>query len=385
MLRNVPHLALIPLVILWFGIDESAKIFLVALGTLFPIYINTWHGIRNIDRGLVEMARSYGLSGFSLFVHVILPGALPSIMVGVRFALGLMWLTLIVAETISANSGIGYLAMNAREFLQTDVVVVAIILYALLGKLADGTPLLLNGVTKRYGENTILNGLDLHIPAGQFVAVVGRSGGGKSTLLRLLAGLEAPNGGEILAGTTPLANIQDDTRMMFQDARLLPWKTVIDNVGLGLKGNWRDEARQALAAVGLENRAGEWPAALSGGQKQRVALARALIHRPGLLLLDEPLGALDALTRIEMQDLIESLWQAHGFTVLLVTHDVSEAVAMADRVLLIENGKIGLDLTVDIPRPRRVGSARLAELEAEVLNRVMKRGEAEIQRIKANA
>ena len=131
------HLALIPLVILWFGIDESAKIFLVALGTLFPIYINTWHGIRNIDRGLVDMARSYGLSGIPLFIHVILPGALPSIMVGVRFALGLMWLTLIVAETISANSGIGYLAMNAREFLQTDVVVVAIILYALLGNLAD--------------------------------------------------------------------------------------------------------------------------------------------------------------------------------------------------------------------------------------------------------
>lgn len=147
-------------------------------------------------------------------------------------------------------------------------------------RLNQGTPLLLNGVTKRYGENTILNGLDLHISAGQFVAVVGRSGGGKSTLLRLLAGLEAPNGGDILAGTTPLANIQDDTRMMFQDARLLPWKTVIDNVGLGLKGNWREEARRALAAVGLENRAGEWPAALSGGQKQRVALARALIHRP---------------------------------------------------------------------------------------------------------
>jgi sulfonate transport system ATP-binding protein len=142
----------------------------------------------------------------------------------------------------------------------------------------------------------------------------------------------------------------------------------------GSEGNWRDAARQALAAVGLENRAGEWPAALSGGQKQRVALARALIHRPGLLLLDEPLGALDALTRLEMQDLIVSLWQEHGFTVLLVTHDVSEAVAMADRVLLIEEGKIGLDLTVDIPRPRRVGSARLAELEAEVLDRVMKRG-----------
>lgn len=144
-------------------------------------------------------------------------------------------------------------------------------------RLNQGTPLLLSGVTKRYGDNTILNGLDLHIPAGQFVAVVGRSGGGKSTLLRLLAELEAPNGGDILAGTTPLSNIQDDTRMMFQDARLLPWKSVIDNVGLGLKGNWRDEARQALAAVGLENRADEWPAALSGGQKQRVALAAGLI------------------------------------------------------------------------------------------------------------
>ncbi|MGE9550556.1 aliphatic sulfonate ABC transporter permease SsuC [Erwinia amylovora] len=150
MIRNVPHLALIPLVILWFGIDESAKIFLVALGTLFPIYLNTYHGIRNIDRGLVEMARSYGLSGWSLFIQVILPGALPSIMVGVRFALGLMWLTLIVAETISANSGIGYLAMNAREFLQTDVVVVAIILYALLGKLADVSALLLERVWLRW-------------------------------------------------------------------------------------------------------------------------------------------------------------------------------------------------------------------------------------------
>ncbi len=150
MLRNVPHLALIPLVILWFGIDESAKIFLVALGTLFPIYLNTYHGIRNVDRGLVEMARSYGLSGWSLFVQVILPGALPSIMVGVRFALGLMWLTLIVAETISANAGIGYLAMNAREFLQTDVVMVAIILYALLGKLADVSALLLERVWLRW-------------------------------------------------------------------------------------------------------------------------------------------------------------------------------------------------------------------------------------------
>ena len=228
----------------------------------------------------------------------------------------------------------------------------------------------------------MLSGLDLHIAAGQFVALVGRSGGGKSTLLRLLAGLEAPDNGELLAGTTPLARMQEDTRMMFQDARLLPWKSVIDNVGLGLRDNWRDAARQALAAVGLEQRADEWPAALSGGQKQRVALARALIHRPGLLLLDEPLGALDALTRLEMQDLIVSLWQEHGFTVLLVTHDVSEAVAMADRVLMIEEGKIGLDIAIDVPRPRRTGQARLAELEAEVQDRVMRRSATEQPRLR---
>ena len=137
MVRNIPALALIPLVILWFGIDESAKLFLVAVGVFFPIYLNTFHGIRSVDRGLVEMARSYGLSGWALHRHVILPGALPSVLVGLRFSLGLMWVLLIVAETISAQAGIGYLTMNAREFLQTDVVLVGILLYALLGKLAD--------------------------------------------------------------------------------------------------------------------------------------------------------------------------------------------------------------------------------------------------------
>jgi sulfonate transport system permease protein len=137
MLRNVPHLAIIPMVILWFGIGEEAKIFLVAAGVLFPVYLNTFHGIRTVDQGLVEMARVYGLGPGALFWRVIFPAALPSILVGLRYALGIMWLTLIVAETISASSGIGYMTMNAREFMQTDVVVLGIIMYALLGKLAD--------------------------------------------------------------------------------------------------------------------------------------------------------------------------------------------------------------------------------------------------------
>lgn len=137
MIRNIPALALIPLVILWFGIDETAKLFLLAVGVFFPVYLNTFHGIRSADQGLIEMARSYGLSGWALYRDVILPAALPSILVGVRFSLGLVWVLLIVAETISAQSGIGYMTMNAREFLQTDVVLVGILLYALLGKFAD--------------------------------------------------------------------------------------------------------------------------------------------------------------------------------------------------------------------------------------------------------
>ena len=137
MLRNIPHLALIPLVILWFGIGEEAKIFLVAIGVLFPIYLNTYHGVHTVDQGLLEMGKVYGLKPLELFWQIILPSALPAILVGVRFSLGIMWLTLIVSETIAADSGIGYMAMNAREFLQTDVVVFSILLYALLGKLAD--------------------------------------------------------------------------------------------------------------------------------------------------------------------------------------------------------------------------------------------------------
>ncbi|GIN12725.1 sulfonate ABC transporter [Shouchella clausii] len=137
MIRNIPHLALLPLVIVWLGIGEASKIFLVALGVMFPIYINTLHGIRSVNRGYIEMGKMYGLQGWGLFRHVYLPGALPSIFVGIRYALGVMWLTLIVAETIATSDGIGYLAMNARQFMQTEVIIVTIIIYALFGKLAD--------------------------------------------------------------------------------------------------------------------------------------------------------------------------------------------------------------------------------------------------------
>jgi sulfonate transport system ATP-binding protein len=236
---------------------------------------------------------------------------------------------------------------------------------------SGGAAVVAHRLSKRYGEREVLSEVDLTIAPGEFAAIVGRSGCGKSTLLRLLAGLESADGGAITFDGSARAAHQPDIRIMFQDARLLPWKRVLDNVALGLKGaDALDRARQALAQVGLADRARDWPAVLSGGQRQRVALARALVHTPRLLLLDEPLGALDALTRIEMHGLIERLWLRHGFTALLVTHDVSEAVALADRVVLIENHRIGLDERVPLARPRARGAAFDA-IEGRVLQRVL--------------
>jgi sulfonate transport system ATP-binding protein len=230
-----------------------------------------------------------------------------------------------------------------------------------------GAHLDVRGLTKRYAGRTVLDAVHLRIEPGEFVAVVGRSGCGKSTLLRAIAGLELPDAGQVQLGG---GGQNPEVRMMFQDARLLPWKTVLQNVALGLKDG-AARARIALQSVGLLDRADDWPAALSGGQRQRVALARALVHEPRLLLLDEPLGALDALTRIEMQQLIEALWTARGFTAVLVTHDVQEAVVLADRILLIEQGRLALDLDVSLTRPRARGSVEFGALEQKVLDRVL--------------
>ena len=242
----------------------------------------------------------------------------------------------------------------------------------------QGVRLEVRGVDKRYGTRDVLKKAELTIEPGEFVAIVGRSGCGKSTLLRLVAGLEAASAGRIRVDGQALDGLSGDTRIMFQDSRLLPWKRVADNVALGLPPGQRAAAAEVLARVGLGDRLGEWPARLSGGQRQRVALARALVHNPRLLLLDEPLGALDALTRIEMHRLIEGLWQASGFTALLVTHDVQEAVALADRVILIEDGQIALDQRIDLPRPRSHGDAAFAALEKRILDRVLQKPAADL-------
>jgi sulfonate transport system ATP-binding protein len=236
-----------------------------------------------------------------------------------------------------------------------------------------GLSLTIRGLRKSFGDNEVLRGIDLHIPAGQFVAIVGRSGCGKSTLLRLIAGLESATAGSIGFGEQARA---EDIRVMFQEPRLVPWARVLSNVEVGLgrdraSADAQARAEHALVEVGLGDKRGQWPAVLSGGQKQRVALARALVSHPRVLAFDEPLGALDALTRISMQRLLERVWHDQAFTAILVTHDVAEAIALADRVLVIEDGRIAHDISVDIPRPRRRGAAELAALEGAILKNLL--------------
>ncbi|SFQ36494.1 MULTISPECIES: ABC transporter ATP-binding protein [Actinomadura] len=217
------------------------------------------------------------------------------------------------------------------------------------------------GLRRVFGERAVLDGVDLDIVPGEFVALLGASGSGKSTLLRALAGLDGEGSGEI--------GVPGRRAVVYQEHRLLPWSRVWDNVVLGLRGRGlRERAEAALAEVGLTARADAWPLTLSGGESQRVALARALVRTPDLLLLDEPFGALDALTRLNAQALVADLWAEHRPAVLLVTHDVEEALLLADRALLLAGGRIARDYVVDLPRPRSLDDPRFIALRRDLLD-----------------
>jgi sulfonate transport system ATP-binding protein len=205
----------------------------------------------------------------------------------------------------------------------------------------------IRGLVRSFGDRTVLDGLDLDIADGEFVALLGRSGSGKSTLLRALARLDRDVAG------SGLVEVPENSSVVFQDARLLPWQRVLANVILGLRGpDAGERGRAALAEVGLAGRERAWPNELSGGEQQRVALARSLVSEPDLLLADEPFGALDALTRIKMHGLLRELCARHRPAVLLVTHDVDEAITLADRVVLLDTGHIAVDQAIDLPAPR---------------------------------
>ncbi len=228
----------------------------------------------------------------------------------------------------------------------------------------NGAGLAFDAVSRQFGTRRVLDGLSLQVPAGQFVALIGPSGVGKSTLLRLVAGLDRADAGRITLHNT---SGPPDVRIMFQEDRMMPWRSVLRNVTLGLRGA-DARARELLAAVGLQGREYDYPVVLSGGQRQRVALARALIHEPDLLLLDEPFGALDAITRAAMQLLLADLLRQRPRTVLLVTHDVEEALLLADRVLLLGNEGVVRDLAITQDRPRHRGDPAIALLKEQLLD-----------------
>ncbi|WP_338682777.1 ABC transporter ATP-binding protein [Streptomyces acidiscabies] len=226
-----------------------------------------------------------------------------------------------------------------------------------------GQAVRVEGLTRSFDGRAVIDNLQLDIRPGEFVALLGRSGCGKSTLLRILAGLDREIEGTVL--------VPRRKAVAFQAPRLMPWKRVWRNVLLGLPGNpSRDVADKALEEVGLGHRADAWPKTLSGGEAQRASLARALVREPDLLLLDEPFGALDALTRINAQRLVGELWRRRGCAVLLVTHDVEEAVLLADRVLVMDGGVIAHEQQIDLERPRKLSDPRFAELRAELLGRL---------------
>lgn len=240
-----------------------------------------------------------------------------------------------------------------------------------------GVTFQIDRVDRDFGDTPVLRDITLEARAGEFLCIVGRSGSGKTTLLKLLAGLDQPTGGRLNIGGQPLRGPHQAVRIMFQEARLLPWLSVVDNVLLGVGGASRAAAQPLLGRVGLAERAGDWPATLSGGQRQRVALARALAANPALLLLDEPLGSLDALTRIEMQRLLEDLWLERQFTALLITHDVDEAVTLADRVLLLEAGQFRAQWHIDLPRPRTPATPGFGRLVEHILERILSRSNSQ--------
>lgn len=238
----------------------------------------------------------------------------------------------------------------------------------------NGYGIEIKNLTKDFGALKVLEDINLKISSGDFVAIVGHSGCGKSTLLRIIAGLDFPTEGSIKLNGNEVNGVNSNVRFLFQEARLLPWKSVLANVVIGTPDKNEAIAALSLERVGLINKKGEWPGVLSGGQKQRVSLARALAGKPKVLLLDEPLGALDALTRIEMQELIEKLWEEQCFTGILVTHDVSEAVKLANRVILMDEKRITLDLRITLPRPR-VKDNDTNYFEKYILKKVMKIGQ----------
>lgn len=426
-LRVVPPLSLVPLLILWLGIDEAPKLAIVVLASFFPVYLSSLSALRSVTGAYRELARVLGLTMGETVRHILIPGAAPGILTGLRLGFGYAWRALVGAELIAAASGLGYLIEDASALARTDVVMAGILTIAVLGILCDAlfrraAARLEPGARRRAGSGALrlqrdepreprelrklqkarpsaelpgialdaltvrhpgaaaptLDRLTLEIPAGRVAAVLGRSGCGKTTLIRAIAGLmDAQSGAVRFTGSS-----RPRLSMVFQDPTLLSWKTVRENVALSVlrecAAAGRDAVRDprvedALRLAGLLDRAEAFPAELSGGQRQRVGFARALACEPEVLLMDEPFGALDALTRRELQDESVRIFERRRMTVLMITHDVREAVRMADEAVILGDGGVAARFALALPRPRRLSDPGVGALEERILEVLMRR------------
>ena len=396
-LRAVPSIAWIPLFILWLGIFETSKVALIAVGVFFPVYLGVMGAILSVDRKIVEVGRTFRLSGPAMIRRIMLPAVLPAYVVALRVGLGLGWMFVIAAEFMGASEGLGYLVIDGQQLGKTradsrgdyhirrsrqdrgladrDCLRSAV---ALAGCLWPSRRSSLMLVLERLGK-TYPNGVhalerfSADIRLGEIVAIIGGSGCGKSTLLRAVAGLDRATTGTVTLDETAITAPHAKIGIIFQEPRLLPWLSVADNIGFGLSelpaAVRREKVARALERVGLADKANAWPRELSGGQAQRVAIARALVPLPEVLLLDEPFSALDAFTRRDLQDHLLDLWNDTRPTLALVTHDVDEAVVLADRVLVMRPrpGRLFEEIKINLARPRDRNSPLFDNFKRRVL------------------
>ena len=396
-LRAIPSIAWVPLFILWLGIFETSKVALIAVGVFFPVYLGVMGAILSVDRKIVEVGRTFRLSGPAMIRRILLPAVLPAYVVALRVGLGLGWMFVVAAEFMGASEGLGYLLIDGQQLGKPAQILAAIVIFAILGKTTDwlieiarraavalagcvrppgrsGLMLVLDRLGKIYpnGVNA-LERFSAEIRLGEIVAIIGGSGCGKSTLLRAIAGLDRATSGTVTLDDIAISAPHAKIGIIFQEPRLLPWLSVADNIGFGLSelpaNIRREKVARALARVGLADKADAWPRELSGGQAQRVAIARALVPQPEVLLLDEPFSALDAFTRRDLQDHLLDLWADTRPTLVLVTHDVDEAVVLADRVLVMRPrpGRLFEEIKVNLARPRDRNSPLFDNFKRRVL------------------
>ncbi|MEY9226206.1 ABC-type nitrate/sulfonate/bicarbonate transport system ATPase subunit/ABC-type nitrate/sulfonate/bicarbonate transport system permease component [Bradyrhizobium ottawaense] len=404
--QAIGDIAWLPILLIWFGFGLTTMTFVIVYTVLFPVVLNTVLGVESVPRDLARAALSLGASRARVLWEVTLPGALPNIITGLRNGLGYGWRALIAVEMIVGTSGIGFMMFDARRagstveiLLGDDHSRIALVHRGRLGPRAARArdrpalgigdimkTLSLRNLGKTYFDPyagahvTAVHDVSLDVEPGEFISVVGPSGCGKTTILNMIAGFIPYSKGDILLDGKPVHGPGPERGVVFQSFALFPWKTVLDNVGFGPKMRGvpkaeRDRiAREYLALAGLSHAAHRYPNELSGGMQQRVGVVRALANNPDVLLMDEPFASVDAQTRMTLQEELTRIWQERKPTVIFITHDVPEAVFLANRVVVLSKGRVLDEIAVDLPRPRvwddLVKDDHFKQLSARVLQMV---------------